>query len=324
MKELLYFAVSVVLGITLLFSCKKEDIANQQVVKYDGFSLIEGRLAFDSEASFNEIMAWLYLSQDSLDKWEMQIPRYISMRTRFEKFAKEDAEELIGKLEEYKFNFTLIGEGGGELSMERNLYNDVLATVVNQDGYLQIGNTVYRFIYTHYYSGDISDIDLLNAEDFSNPKVTATKIKREFVFEDIEQVNPRYTTGECTTTSGNKRVKGLIVREEFFGSDCNIITKHQRKVLGVWLANSTSISVSFSGNFVKMFSNCNQGPNPYFADSGYSGNSSSITRTVPANHPSWNGCNGDVSPFHNGVYLSTHVAGGKTCTLSCPPLAPCN
>lgn len=324
-KKLLYLVLFAATGIAVLVSCEKEDLVTQNAIEFDGFSLIEGRLAFDNDVSFSKTLDELYLSQGELDKWEKGITGYISMRTQFENMTDEYAEELMGKMEENKYVFTLLEEENGDLSMERNLYNDVLATLVDHNGYLQVGDKVYRFTYTHYYSVDVNDIELLKAEEFSNPKVSATEIKREFVFEDTEQISLRsYTVGECTTTSGNKRVKGLIVREEIFDNDCNITTKHQKKVLGIWWANSTSISVSFSGNFTKLFSSCNPVPHPFFSNSGSSGSSSSITRTVPGNHSSWNGCNGEVTPFHDGVYLSIHIAGGETCTLSCPPGAPCN
>lgn len=322
LKKLLYLALFAVIGITVLVSCEKEDLATQNSIEFDGFSFVDGRLAFDNDASFRKTLDELYLSQDELDNWENGITGYTSMRSQFEEMTDEDAEKLVGKIEENKFIFTLLEEANGDLSMERNLYNDVLATLVNFDGYLQIGDKVYRFTYSHYYSVDVNDMELLKAEEFGNPKVSKTEIKREFVFEDTEQISQRsYTVGECTTTSGKKRVKGLIVREEIFDNDCNITTKHQKKVLGIWWANSTSISVSFSGNFTKLFSSCSPVPHPFFSNSGSSGSSSSITRTVPGNHSSWNGCNGEVTPFHDGVYLSTHIAGGKTCTLSSSPLS---
>ena len=182
-KKLYFLALSAMIGIMVLVSCEKENLATQNVVKFDNFSLIEGRLAFDNETSFRKTLDGLYLSQDELDKWEKTIPDYTSMRTQFETMTDEKAEELINKIEENKYIFTLVEEQDGEMSMERNIYNDVLATLISEGGFLQIGAKVYRFTYDYFYSVDLGNIDLLKVDkiDDTNPHVSKTEIKREFV-----------------------------------------------------------------------------------------------------------------------------------------------
>lgn len=330
-KQILFLILSIILGGTVLISCEKETLPLQNSIKnfeYDQFSVVDERLVFEDEVAFRKTLDDLYLSQEKLDVWENGIADYTSMRTYFETLAEIDSEDLMNNLQEYMFTFTLIEEEDGMKSMERNIYNDVIATLINKDGFMQIGKTVYRFTYDYFYSTDVSNISLLTSKsiDPRNTLVEITKINREFIFNDSNDGTGtnRYLTGECTKTSGSYRVKGQIIREEIFDNDCIIKTKHQRKRFGVWWANKTQISVSYSGNFVKLFSSCNPVPKPYFASSGYSGNSSSITRTIQGNHSSWNGCNGEVTPFHDGLYESTHSAGGKTCILHCPPGVPCN
>lgn len=325
-KNLCLFAFSAILGITLLISCEKDSKVTSEVVQYDGFSLIDGRLAFDSEESFNKVLDMHYLNQDGLDAWEKSISEYVSMRTQFESYSDENAEELKDNIEDYKYLFAMLEEENGDFSIERNLYNDVLSTVINSNGFLQIGNDVHRFTYAQFYTTDVSNIELLKSEAYQNSEVKTTEIKREFEISDqSDQIMQRaYTVGQCVQQDGPRRVIGQIVREEIFGSDCNIITKHQRRRFGIWWSNRTNISVSFSGNFVKIHGNCLFGPYPFFNGFGSSNNSSRITRTVPANHSSWNGCtSGEVTPYHNGAYSSSHNAGGKQCSLSCPAGSPC-
>jgi hypothetical protein len=226
----------------------------------------------------------------------------------------------------YKYLFSIVEEGNGEKSVERNIDNDVLATVINKDGYLQIGENIYRFTRDYYLKTDVKNMHLLQLNDFSSKKdlVMRVDIKRIRTLSDQNRISERSVImGECTTTSGNTRVKGIIEVEDVFDNDCVIITKHQKKVLGIWWANATSISVSFSGNFVKIWGNCSPAPQGFFSGSVSENSNSSLTRTVPGDDPQFLGCNGSATPYHDGQYLSTHTAGGKTCMLSCEPGSSC-
>lgn len=326
MKKKVCFSMYFLL-VVLMAACHKEYQKNQSEASEPDFIMSQGMLVFKDENSFMEILKGLYSIQDKLDMWERSIPGFVSQRTWFEELAKDKLPEELSDVDKYKYVYAIVKEGDGALSMERNIYNDVLATLISKDGFIQIGDLVYRFTYERYYYTDIGNIEQLfvNKIDVSSPDIKEKEIEREFIFEDINVSDARgITVGECTTTSDDKRVKGLIVREELFGNNCNITTKHQKKVLGVWWANSTSLSVSYSGNFVKMFSNCSPAPQAFFSGYASESNSSSKTLVVPANHSSWGGCNGEVTPFHDGQYSSTHIAGGKTCTLACPPYQPCN
>ncbi len=108
LKKLLYLALFAVIGITVLVSCEKEDLAKQNSTEFDGFFFVDGRLAFDNDASFRKTLDELYLSQNELDNWENGITGYTSMRSQFEEMTDEDAEKLVGKIEENKFIFTLL------------------------------------------------------------------------------------------------------------------------------------------------------------------------------------------------------------------------
>lgn len=321
------FALSTLIGIMFLVSCEKENPVTQNTTQSDNFSLIEGRLAFDNEAAFRKTLDELYSTQNALDEWEEAVSGYTSLRTVCETITYEKAEEFVNKSEKHKFIFAMVEEENGELSMERNIYNDVLATLISDKGFLQIGEKVYRFTYDYFYSTDVKDIDLLdiNTIDNLNSKVIRTEIKREFVHQDESSVSLKsQTIGECINQSGSKRTRGLIVVEDVFDNDCIIMTKHQRKRFGRWWANKTSMSVQYSGNFVKIWSSCSPSPLVYFSGIESRGNSSSVSEVISGNHPSFAGCNGSATPMHDGQYTSTHIAGGKTCTLSCPPFAPCN
>ncbi|MEO1626741.1 MAG: hypothetical protein AAFV25_16425 [Bacteroidota bacterium] len=326
MKKIYFFVFTALIGMAALVSCQKENITTNEAVQFEGFALIDGRLAFDDEASYKDVLNQLYLAQDELDKWEKAVPSYTSMRTQFESFTDENAEKILENFEEYKYLLAKISEPNGDYSIERNIYNDVISTLVSNDGFLQIGTTVYRFTHDHFYSVDVEDIDLLKTAniDLSNPAVTRTTIKRDFMISDTNVATQRaQTVGECTNEANGRRTRGQILRETLFDNDCIMRTKHQRRRLGVWWSNRTTISVNYSGNFVKIWSNCSPTPRVFFSDGGFDANASSISRVVPGNHPSFNGCNGSATPFHDGLYRSTHRANGRTCTLRCPPLSSC-
>ena len=328
------FLLSTFFVVFLFNSCSKEIVQEErEIIQYEGFSLIDGMIAFDSESTFRTILDELFENQDNLDIWEKEVEGFTSLRTKYESITDEMAEDILENIDDYKYVFTLNEEEDGFKSADRNIASDVISTLVNDEGFLQIGDIVHRFTYSYYFSTNAQNFDLLNVADIdsNHPKIEKTKIKREFIFEDISSAQTvagirDYTVGECTQTSGNKRVKGQIIREEIFDNDCNIKTKHQKRVFGIWWSNKTAIAVSFSGNFVKLFTDCVPTPfvAPYFALAGTADNKSSITRTVPGNHINWGGCNdGQTSPFHNGQYTSMHIGGGKVCTLACPPGSPC-
>ena len=328
-KGFLYLGFAVLAAILVVMACEKDQLPQQASAQLDGLTLIDGRLAFEHETAFQQTLQQLYAAQDKLDEWEKNVPNYRSMRTYFESMAEkmpEEVKEIVDNIDAYRYTFTLLQEDNGDRVLERNLYNDVLATLINDEGYLQIGDQVHRFTYTHYYSVDVAAVDLLQEASLKNPQVMATKIEREVIFEDTEQANLKggLFVGECISTSGNKRTRGKIIQEATFDNDCNIFTKHEKKVVGVWWANKASISVSYSGNFMKRNSNCSPAPMIFASGSGSEPNKSSITRTVAGNLSTWNGCSGQVRPQHDGTFLSTHVGDGKTCTLRCPPGASCN
>jgi hypothetical protein len=326
MKKVSFF-LSLLVSVSFLFQqCKKEPGVDQNVSNYEHFSIIDGRIAFHSQADYDAVKLKLASEQDKIAAWEASLSNYTSMRTAYADMTDERASELLNHLDDYKYLFTKVQEESGEFSMERNVDNDVMATLINKDGLLQIGDDVYRFTRDRFFKTDVKNLDRLmtNSIDLQDKKVAAFDVKRTTMMSDMQVSEERAVTwAECTNTSGSFRVKGIIEVEDLIDNDCNMITKHQKKVLGVWFANSTSMSVSFSGNFVKIWSNCNPAPISFFSGMTSSGNSSSISLMVMGNHPIFQGCNGSAAPFHDGLFISTYTAGGKTCSLTCPQGVPC-
>ncbi|MFK7982660.1 MAG: hypothetical protein AB8G86_21960 [Saprospiraceae bacterium] len=240
------------------------------------------------------------------------------MRTKFDTYTDEDAENLIKNKQNYIFNFAFVNQGGEE-SIERNLYDDVLATLVNDEGYLQIGNKVHRFTYEDYYTVDKEKLVLLQKLDLNqanNSAISKTEIIRTFPDVDNNMASARkYTVRECVTTDRNWRVVGSIVREDVFRSNCIIKAKSQRRRLGRWWSNRTNIAVSFSGNFVKVNGNCRPSPVDFSSGNRNRGRANSVSITVPINGPLVN-CSGSVTPLHDGRFSSTFTSNGRTCRIN--------
>lgn len=319
MKNKFYFLTAVTLfSLFFLFSCEKENINVTKNVEINDFTVTEGMLVFEDETALQKVLTELTDKQDELDVWEKSIPNFTSMRTKFDTYINEDAEILIKNQQDHIFNFAIVNEGEEE-SIERNLYDDVLATLVNDEGYLQIGNKVHRFTYGDYYTVDKKDLALLQKLDLNqtnNSAISKTEIIRTFPEVDNGMASARkYTVRECVTTDGNRRVVGSIVREDVFRSNCIIKAKSQRRRFGVWWSNRTNITVRFSGNFVKVNGNCRPSPVDFSAGNRNRRRASSVSITVPINGPLVN-CRGSVTPLHDGRFSSTFTSDGRTCVIN--------
>lgn len=319
MKNKFYFLTTMTLfSLFFLFSCEKENINVAENVNINNFTVTEGMLVFEDETTLQKVLSELTDKQDELDAWEKNIPNFTSMRTKFDSYTDEVTESLIENKQDYIFNFALVNEGGEE-SIERNLYDDVLATIVNDEGYLQVGSKVHRFTYGDYYTVDKENLVLLQKLDpnqANNSAISKTEIIRTFPELDNNMASPRkYTVRECVTTDGNRRVVGSIVREDVFRSSCIIKAKSQRRRFGVWWSNRTNITVRFSGNFVKVNGNCRPSPVDFSSGNRNRRRASSVSITVPINGPLAN-CSGSVTPLHDGRFSSTFTSNGRTCRIN--------
>lgn len=138
-------------GILLsLNSCKSPEIASKTPVEgqsRQGLAevkppnmdvvLLQGRLKFQHVESFQRTVKMLNKGVN-FDQWESGFPGYVSMRKEYKQLDKED----LGSLKRSATVAVKSGETGD--SYERAITDDLLACIVNKDGLLQIGDTLYK------------------------------------------------------------------------------------------------------------------------------------------------------------------------------------
>lgn len=314
-KNIYQLALIVLIGCLVLTSCQKENLTTADASEFEHFTLKEGRLAFTDKAAYDRVKASLYANQEGIKEWEASLPGFVSLRTQFDHLLEKEKTYLMQNAEHHNYHYAIVQEKD-DASMERTIINDVLATMVNKDGFLQIGNTVYRFTYDQFYTTDVANIELLKHQQINstNSNIVVTPIKRTYMVKDLDQPQRSTLLASCENRDNKLRTLGEIIREDIIDDDCIVRTKHQIKRFGIWWARSTYISVKVVGSFTKIWSFCDPAPSFYVNTTFTNANASSIMYVVSGAHPIFDGCSGSASPVQNGL-ITTHTANSRTCIL---------
>jgi hypothetical protein len=258
MKKLsLRLITTFVLVIPLFFSCEKNEVTIDRNSLTNEILLqkAETFLEFTTHQAFEDSVKILSsLSRHQLSAWE-QKRNFVSLRTMFETIieqesAQADLEELQimenkALLKTMKHTFSpLINEAKDMISVsledgvEYNLFNPVYASVLNKDGMVKIGKSLYKF-------GANEILQIVNG----NPNEISSLMK---ITQNNQTENLRY----YPVYSDRKLIKdsrAKIGSNERFCEKTNTPTYTDLK-LRAWSRGFQSIYYDYSyGNYVSYF-----------------------------------------------------------------------
>lgn len=229
-------------------ACNKEELvkATQTEEKID---LVNGRLKFSSRKAFDQLMGELSKQQTpkELDKWEAQWPGFVSMRKAFNQITEQDIVKIATNgTKGYDGYLTLTGKGEDRETV-RNVDNHVLATLVNKDGIVLIGDKAYKFRYGSIVKmNGYTDAKIAKFQDATATSeadgVEVLPVKRKIMGSKTEpldggrQINCEQLYWHGGSLCCRKRLLGELYATEVSDGWNGIggYTKHQRKSSGVW------------------------------------------------------------------------------------------
>lgn len=180
MKNIIYlFALIFLVG-----SCQKttndEITANEVSMKGNVIPLVsnvtskEGRLVFKSKSDFNSTIKVLFENQKKIENFETQFSGFTSNKQAFERIDSTFLRSV-----NYNFdlvsNYAIIIETPEGKSLERVIDNHLLASLFNDEGILQIGDSIFKFSYDFTYKFNVNKLSQLKSAklDLSTSDVIA-------------------------------------------------------------------------------------------------------------------------------------------------------
>lgn len=236
-------------------SCKEEYLADAE--KREGkINVNNGRLTFDSDATFRSTIQSLIKQQDKLDEWEKQWPSFTSMRRAYNQISDEKKIQLItsGDLSGYESILAITGEGD-EKEMDIIISDPILATLVSNDGYLYIGDKAYKFMSDKFFIiQDYDDSKLSKINKNTKADKLAGIEMGKVNHQSLNLANAR-TAASITCIQNyemrggiggiKKRLTGDIDYSDYgtaagsFYVGVTFYTKHQQRILGIWTEVNT-------------------------------------------------------------------------------------
>ncbi|MBO0948626.1 hypothetical protein [Fibrella forsythiae] len=187
------------------------------------------------------------------------------MRTAYDQLTEKDVEQIIGKERmDYYSNFVTETGEGEEREITCVIGDPILATVVNQKGWLQIGTDLYKFKYdklvllTSSSSARVAQVDA--GSESGSDMILGKVIRRsQPLGNNARLASSDYCLDEYWISNGllgsqKRRMAGVIEYTEYFHpnglfySDVDLYVKHQKRVLGVswWEVNAPQLGINWS------------------------------------------------------------------------------
>lgn len=166
------------LMVIFIISCDKKDysvnqeehfeikaLASNGFLQVDFVKFQDGRLLFEDRESFDLFISTMQEHQHELDNFESHFLGFISARMAYDKFCEDYHQGVIQDFEKSK-DYVILLESEGEQYFEQVVYPNLLSILFNKDGLIQIGDSVFKFMYDKIISTNISNLDYIkNFED---------------------------------------------------------------------------------------------------------------------------------------------------------------
>ncbi len=252
MKKLFTFSLLAL----ALYSCKKEQtlepttqtaIHHSMAREANDFTVIDGRLAFASDSAFHDAMAELNAMDESQHQtWYGSISGFTSLAGFYaEQDAKAEAETGISADSLISTNQVL------------DIQDHALASVLNRDGMIQIGNDVHIISLNQdtVYTVAADQTDIIASRNWSSSMVKKTAVKEascnwfsqhQFYYQDDNGHDFPQHNGRATRLTLSKWNTWYL-----FYSTAGVrarIEKHTR--LAGWLNNTNMQYVNYTSGWV--------------------------------------------------------------------------
>lgn len=251
MKTLLKSTLGVFLltGLLIFHSCERSPLDLQaepeKASAVAAFSVVDGRLVFQEMDTYRKILEELASNSHTLNEWEQQLTGYRSMFTAYQQLTEAEQEQIgtaylqDGALAGYENIVSIIRGPDGELEAVSNVDFPILERLVNDDGLIQIGDSLYKYTYNQIAKvvhADERQLKLLQRAHAGNMPSFGSIVQIERGTDPISAARAGNNTCTSTYNNGKRRLKGEInsFKNEPIDKGYSAVTKHQRKVLGIW------------------------------------------------------------------------------------------
>jgi hypothetical protein len=274
MKKLFYYASigSIMLLLAVIVQSCKQDIATQPTptvdnvtvtpvaaLKLDNVNVIDGRLAFKSEADWQAALDKIFKNQNSLNGLEAQFKGFTSQKQAQDNFTEADMIKTNGDLTPYQ-DFMVKNVRDGEIFFDGVVQSKLYAQLVNSEGLVQAGDKVYKFTPGFLYEFNVNDMASYRAN--KNNLIAITNVQKIDLNESKKrmQATPRedfFASGQVTdpyerqpadTGPLYRRTDAYLCSDgpgSFIFSSAEVRLEHRiRGAFGAWYKEKTELKFS--------------------------------------------------------------------------------
>lgn len=162
MKKIIFLII-----VIAIVSCQKATIdevpvKNNSVTSLANVTSKDGRLIFKNKSDFNATVKMLFDNQKSIKNFESQFPGFTSNKQAFERIDSTYLKSINYNYDLISSYATVIETPEGK-SLERVVDMHLLAYLFNDEGILQIGDSIFKFSYDFTYKFNVDKLSQLKS-----------------------------------------------------------------------------------------------------------------------------------------------------------------
>lgn len=179
MKKLVYLIAI----LFVIYSCEKSRLEETPINKEVSMNVVplvsnvtskEGRLVFKSKSDFNSAIKMLFDNQKKIKNFESQFPGFTSNKQAYERIDSVYLKSINYDYDRIS-NCATIRETPEGKTIERVIDMHLLAYLFNDEGILQIGDSIFKFSYDFTFKFNVNKLSQLKSAklDLSSNDVVA-------------------------------------------------------------------------------------------------------------------------------------------------------
>jgi hypothetical protein len=258
MKKFKLFSLAAFFSATLgifMVACQKEEtptntVNSENLVSLKGVTTENGRLKFSTKNDFDTAIKQLNENSKKLSNFEAQFSNFTSARMAFAKIDEEALVKSNGSIEPYKSVASIVNING-EKHLEPAVDSKYLGILANEEGILQIENTVYKFSRDYVYEFDASLLPQYN--NFKNNIEVTSGVKKHLITRSNEPQGDRWDVAQCDKfydSNDGRKVSTEIENNSYFlflEAKARVINR-KKGAFGLWYRKYTE-GININGTF---------------------------------------------------------------------------
>ena len=162
MKKIIFLII-----VIAIVSCQKATIdevpvKNNSLTSLSNVTSKDGRLIFKNKTDFNATVKMLFDNQKTIKNFESQFPGFTSNKQAFERIDSTFLKSINYNYDLISNYATVIETPEGK-SLERVVDMHLLAYLFNDEGILQIGDSIFKFSYDFTYKFNVDKLSNLKS-----------------------------------------------------------------------------------------------------------------------------------------------------------------